>query len=323
MDYINYLKEYQKVPYQVFSNALKENLFFHAYLLSGPIGTPTLEIAKFLSKSILNGSNNFIKEENTLSKRIDDGNYADLIILDGKKSQIKIEDIRNIEDAFSKTAIEKKGIKIYIINIVENMANNATNALLKFLEEPLPNTYAFLITENEFSVLPTIRSRCQIIHFCTIDQHDLINNSIKEDIKEDDAQILSFFYNDPSMIKEESVDEDYLFAKKSVIDFLNLLDKKDELRLYVEMNCLKNLKDKNAFRFFIDMLLAFLKESLKLKHNKPIVLTNFDKILSLILNTMPDIDDKVIKLMNYRNELNYNLNTSLLLINLIESVFGA
>src|SRR5574344_414240 len=305
MDYINYLKEYQKVPYQVFSNALKENLFFHAYLLSGPIGTPTLEIAKFLSKSILNGSNNFIKEENTLNKRIDDGNYADLIILDGKKSQIKIEDIRNIEDAFSKTAIEKKGIKIYIINIVENMANNATNALLKFLEEPLPNTYAFLITENEFSVLPTIRSRCQIIHFSTIDQHDLINNSIKEDIKED------------------SVDEDYLFAKKSVIVFLNLLDKKDELRLYVEMNCLKNLKDKNAFRFFIDMLLAFLKESLKLKHNKHIVLTNFDKILSLILNTMPDIDDKVIKLMNYRNELNYNLNISLLLINLIESVFGA
>jgi DNA polymerase III subunit delta' len=323
MDYVNYLKEYQKVPYQVFSNALKDNLFFHAYLLSEPIGTPTLEIAKFLAKSILNGSNDFVKEETNLTQRVDNGNYADLIILDGKKGQIKIDDIRNIEDAFSKTAIEKIGIKIYIINLVENMASDATNALLKFLEEPLPNTYAFLTTENEFRVLPTIRSRSQIIHFSTINQNDLIADSINEGINEDDAQILSFFYNDPEIIKEESQDEDYLFAKTAVIEFLNRINNKDELRLYVEINCLKNLKDKTAFRFFIDMLLAFLKESLKLKYNEPIILSNFSSQLSLILKTIPNIDDKVIKLMNYRNELNYNLNTSLLLINLIESVFGA
>ena len=56
MDCVNYLKKYQEIPYNIFKNALENNRFFHAYLLSGPTGTPIFEIAKFLSKCLLNNN---------------------------------------------------------------------------------------------------------------------------------------------------------------------------------------------------------------------------------------------------------------------------
>ena len=65
MDCVNYLKKYQEIPYNIFKNALENNRFFHAYLLSGPTGTPIFEIAKFLSKCLLKSSN--ISNEDILS----------------------------------------------------------------------------------------------------------------------------------------------------------------------------------------------------------------------------------------------------------------
>ena len=52
-------------------------------------------------------------------------------------------------DSFDKTALEDKGIMIYVLNLVETMTPIAVNSLLKFLEEPGNNIYAFLTTENE------------------------------------------------------------------------------------------------------------------------------------------------------------------------------
>ena len=48
-----YLEQYQPIIYKTFVNSIKTNRLSHAYLLSGDPGTPLLEIAKFLAKSIL------------------------------------------------------------------------------------------------------------------------------------------------------------------------------------------------------------------------------------------------------------------------------
>ena len=323
MDCVNYLKKYQEIPYNIFKNALENNRFFHAYLLSGPTGTPIFEIAKFLSKCLLNNKHELKEEDNIISKTVENGTYPDLIIIDTKKEQVKIDDIRRIEDKFSQTSINQLGIKIYIINLIENLRPNEANALLKFLEEPLDNTYAILTTENEYSILPTILSRTEIVRFSSVNKNDLIDECIKLGVNKKDAEILTFFQNDASMIKEEIENEDYLEVKKYVENFINLLPNKDKLRFFVLNEINPNLKSKIQIRLFIDLLIIYLKEANKIKLKENIIIGESKDKLNVIISNVNSIDDAILKLMNYRYELSYNLNSQLLFLNLIESIFGA
>lgn len=323
MDCVNYLKKYQEIPYNIFKNALENNRFFHAYLLSGPTGTPIFEIAKFLSKCLLNNKHELKEEDNIISKTVENRTYPDLIIIDTKKEQVKIDDIRRIEDKFSQTSINQLGIKIYIINLIENLRPNEANALLKFLEEPLDNTYAILTTENEYSILPTILSRTEIVRFSSVNKNDLIDECIKLGVNKKDAEILTFFQNDASMIKEEIENEDYLEAKKYVENFINLLPNKEKLRFFVLNEINPNLKSKIQIRLFIDLLIIYLKEANKMKLKENIIIGESKDKLNVIISNVNSIDDAILKLMNYRYELSYNLNSQLLFLNLIESIFGA
>ena len=323
MDCVNYLKKYQEIPYNIFKNALENNRFFHAYLLSGPTGTPIFEIAKFLSKCLLNNKHELKEEDNIISKTVENGTYPDLIIIDAKKEQVKIDDIRRIEDKFSQTSINQLGIKIYIINLIENLRPNEANALLKFLEEPLDNTYAILTTENEYSILPTILSRTEIVRFSSVNKNDLIDECIKLGVNKKDAEILTFFQNDASMIKEEIENEDYLEVKKYVENFINLLPNKEKLRFFVLNEINPNLKSKIQIRLFIDLLIIYLKEANKMKLKENIIIGESKDKLNVIISNVNSIDDAILKLMNYRYELSYNLNSQLLFLNLIESIFGA
>lgn len=323
MDCVNYLKKYQEIPYNIFKNALENNRFFHAYLLSGPTGTPIFEIAKFLAKCLLNNKHELKEEDNIISKTVENGTYPDLIIIDTKKEQVKIDDIRRIEDKFSQTSINQLGIKIYIINLIENLRPNEANALLKFLEEPLDNTYAILTTENEYSILPTILSRTEIVRFSSVNKNDLIDECIKLGVNKKDAEILTFFQNDASMIKEEIENEDYLEVKKYVENFINLLPNKEKLRFFVLNEINPNLKSKIQIRLFIDLLIIYLKEANKMKLKENIIIGESKDKLNVIISNVNSIDDAILKLMNYRYELSYNLNSQLLFLNLIESIFGA
>ena len=152
-----YLQEHQPVIYKTFLNALQNDKLSHAYLLVGNKGTPLFEVAKFLAKSILCDDPSPLACNNCIScLRIDDNNYPDFILIDGSKESIKKGDIGDIESKFEKTAFETKGKMIYVLHLIENMTEEAINSILKFLEEPKPNVYAFLTTNNENKILPTI-----------------------------------------------------------------------------------------------------------------------------------------------------------------------
>ncbi|MDY5984151.1 MAG: hypothetical protein SPI94_01630, partial [Candidatus Onthovivens sp.] len=220
-------------------------------------------------------------------------------------------------------SINQLGIKIYIINLIENLRPNEANALLKFLEEPLDNTYAILTTENEYSILPTILSRTEIVRFSSVNKNDLIDECIKLGVNKKDAEILTFFQNDASMIKEEIENEDYLEVKKYVENFINLLPNKEKLRFFVLNEINSNLKTKIQIRLFIDLLIIYLKEANKMKLKENIIIGESKDKLNVIISNVNSIDDAILKLMNYRYELSYNLNSQLLFLNLIESIFGA
>lgn len=322
MNYVEYLEKEQPTAYKIFYNAFKNNKVFHAYLLCGQAGTPLLEISKFLAKSLIcKNKNPFACDACSDCLRVNNEVYGDLIIIDGKKESIKKESIYRIEDEFSKTSLEKSGIKIYIINLIENMTLDSVSILLKFLEEPTENTYAFLTTENEFRILPTILSRTQIVHLNSVDKRLLIKKSIDEGVLESDAELLSNFFNDSSSIKEESLSEEFQEIKNITLDIFSYLDNKDELRFFFENKITKNKDIKKNIRLFFDILIFIFKEAYTFKFNNETTFRSFVNIFINLNNHYSNLDTKIIRLMDCRNELNYNINTDLLLINVLNTAF--
>ncbi len=80
-----------------------------------------------------------------------------------------------------------------IIHQAEKMNMNSANSLLKFLEEPPANFMIILETQSLGKILPTIRSRCQIIHFQALSTERLQSRLEAEQIPEKNCKTLSKF----------------------------------------------------------------------------------------------------------------------------------
>jgi len=81
-----------------------------------------------------------------------------------KAKFIKIENIRNLQNSVRLSPLESE-YKIFIIKEADRMNEEASNCLLKTLEEPSPNTIIILIANSIAPIKDTIRSRCQVIRF--------------------------------------------------------------------------------------------------------------------------------------------------------------
>lgn len=84
------------------------------------------------------------------------------------KRNVRIGSIRALEREANYNPFEAKA-RFFIVDAAEKMADPAANALLKTLEEPPPTTHIFLITSRPDSLLPTIRSRCQMLRFAPVE----------------------------------------------------------------------------------------------------------------------------------------------------------
>jgi DNA polymerase-3 subunit delta' len=91
------------------------------------------------------------------------GSHPDVQVYSPEKSKIiKIGQVRALS-AFAVTSPQVAQRKVVIIDRADQLNINAANALLKTLEEPVPNVTLLLLQESGRPLLPTIRSRCQIV----------------------------------------------------------------------------------------------------------------------------------------------------------------
>jgi len=89
------------------------------------------------------------------------------------KTVITVEEIRRVSRFLSMTAHDG-GCRVVIVDPADDMNNSATNALLKNLEEPPPRTIFVLIAHSLGRLLPTIRSRCQIVRLQPLASDELL-----------------------------------------------------------------------------------------------------------------------------------------------------
>ena len=322
MQIAQYLEQYQPVIYKTFVNAKNSNKLSHAYLLSGSIGMPLMQTAMYLAKSLICDNPNPLACEQCITcLRVDEGNYSDLMVFDGSEGRIKKEDVQRITGSFDKSALEDKGIMIYVIHLVENMTSVAVNALLKFLEEPGRNIFAFLTTENESKVLPTIISRTQVLRFREIDRQEIINNAETAGVLAEDAEILSGFYNDSDTIVNISQSDEYKIAKQALDDQLNsLLISNDDAVFTCQRLVVPAIKSYDIARLYIKMLAEVFKDLLNLSLKGDITLKCYDTILHELLGHVQHIDKSLLIILSSLNRLDLNVNIPLLLDHVVYEI---
>jgi DNA polymerase-3 subunit delta' len=317
MRFGTYLEKRQPLVYKTFANALRDQRLAHAYLLSGEAGTPLKETAFFLAKSILcDRPDPLACEECRTCVRIDHGSYADLLFLDGQSGTIKKDDIQNVLANFARTALESKGLMIYIVHLAENMTPEATNSLLKFLEEPTKGTYAFLTSQNEARLLPTIVSRCETIRLLLIPRQDVIAEAEEEGLAPADAEILSYFCNSGLLAASEARTESYGRAKKDFLAALEALAGPPSAALYAfERDIIPTLAKKEDARYFLDMLSLAFKDAIAMESGQPIVMASYAKLIEP-LTRLPHLGDSLREIMRARSLLDLNIGLPLIIAHL-------
>ncbi len=149
---------------RTFKNALATGKISHAYLFAGPRGTGKTTMAKLLAKA-LNCDEGIGCQCNHCRncEAINGNSHPDVLEIDAASNR-GINEIKDLIEKVKYSTILGR-YKVYIIDEVHMMTNEAFNALLKTLEEPPEHVIFILATTEPHKLLPTILSRCQRYDF--------------------------------------------------------------------------------------------------------------------------------------------------------------
>lgn len=175
--------------------SIRKNRVSHAYIFLGPRGVGKRLTALNFAKALNCGSETPDRPCDMCNscEKIDNLRHPDLFLLKSEKdnSIIKIDAIRGLIKNMTLKPYEAKK-KVCIIDDAHLMNQEASNALLKTLEEPPSESILILIADRSDDLFPTIVSRCQIVKFFPLSIEEvkkiLINEHKVDELK---AHILS------------------------------------------------------------------------------------------------------------------------------------
>ncbi len=217
-----------------------------------------------------------INNENRSYKLLQNKSHQNFYLIDliDEKKNIDIAQIRQMITYTNKSSFNKLPRFILIDNI-ENLNKNSTNALLKIVEEPNDNIFFILIHNNEKSILPTLKSRCLTfkINFSFTEIINITNRIIKNNLFDLINFELISYYNTPGdfiALINLSTEKKINLKDCSLVEFLNLLidsgyykknkSVKQLIYNFIELFFLKEYKqtlDKNSL---INMYHVFLNK---------------------------------------------------------------
>ena len=282
---------------EFFEKSVKNKRLAHAYLFTGPthLGKKTfaLGIIRMLT-----------------GEEIDMAIHPDILVLEPKiietekgvkkESEISISQIRKVQHQFSMFPY-RASYKIVLIDQVEKMTAQASNCILKTLEEPNSKTILILISSKSELILPTIASRCQKINFLPVAEKEiekgLADLKLSDINKSDLKQIIRLSNGRPGMAIQYIENKELFENKNKIITQLEnlLIDGINGRYKYAEdmsKDIIEAQKTLNYWLFwFRDLLLMSVNCSELViydgieKYNKCYSLSKLKKIIQKIKET--------------------------------------
>lgn len=289
-----YLEE-QPIVTKLLLNSINNNKLVQAYLLVSNDKSFMMQYSLDFSKKII------CDDDEKISKMIDENTYPELVIIEPINNVIKKEQLINLQEAFSvKPTLGKK--MVYIINGADKLFTSSANTILKFLEEPSDDIVAILLTDNLQKVLPTIKSRCQILNF--------------ENKRDKEVDIIYKNYKNYYRSIEFNTDT-YLEKVNNIISLIKKIDKnKLNTFIYFKQDIFDVFINKEDFMFLFDFILYFYYDILNLKLQRDLYyLKDYKNDLLEVSknNSLDDVIKKIKIIEDVNNKLQTNMNLKLLI----------
>lgn len=247
-----------------FQKVLQNKELAHAYLLVGPGGSGKMSIAKWLALRLfcLHPQNNKPDLTCPECQRILSGNHPDIVFAAPEGRQIKVDEIRHLKAEFTKSAMEGSK-KLFIIQDADKMTNGAANSLLKFIEEPGAGIYILMLTTNKSAILPTIRSRTQVIELPPLKRSALMQVLTEQGIPKSQRQIAVGITDSVEMIKQWQEDDWFANTINAVEQWYKDTAKGDMLGFVdVQTALLKYASDRDKQQIILDLITLIWRDTL-------------------------------------------------------------
>lgn len=291
-------KETQKVLYKILKNSIEKNRTSHAYLFEANDCNYVNDLALAFSKALLcpkNFTNSKQCENCKQCENIDKNCFIEFKIIKPDGQWIKKEQLDELQKEFSMKSIASTK-KVYIIDHAEMLNVSSANTILKFLEEPAPNIVAILITNNIYQILPTIKSRCQIV---SLKKNKIDNNTLFDSLKSEE-------------FKSEEELKDFIIL---IINFIKFIEanKKDAI-LYTQHKWHEYVNGKELYNLAFDIMTLYYKDVLNYKVNRPLMYFQEEQIKDIALkNDLDKINKKLQIVISLKEKIKYNLNLNLIM----------
>ncbi|WP_027964431.1 DNA polymerase III subunit delta' [Halalkalibacillus halophilus] len=318
------LLEKQPVAVRMLQNSIEKSRIAHAYLFHGPRGTGKREA------SLLFAMRYFCKEETESSepckncsacKRIYSGNHPDVHFIQPDGQSIKKEQIEFLQKEFTYTGLESNQ-KVYIIEEADKMTGNASNRLLKFLEEPNQQTVAILLTENSSAMINTILSRCQRIQFHSLNEQEQYNRLLQEGIPDSTAHIFTALQLDLGQAMEWKDDPWFAEARKIVLQLVDkVLDSKEEGYLFLHQVWLRQFEGRDQIELGLELLLIWYKDIISYhldRKDRVILIDQLDRLETYMYRlSIQEAKASIYEILQTKRRLASNVHNTLAMEHLV------
>ena len=194
---------------------------------------------------------NLILKDNRSYKLVKNNSHPNFYCIDlqdGKKN-IEISQIREMINYANKSSFNDKP-RFVIIDGIEKLNSNSSNALLKIVEEPNKNLFFILIHDNQKRISATLKSRCVLfkLNLSYNDSVDILHNIIGKKIEDIiNEEFINYYFTPGEIInlinfaKENNIDLQNITLKKLLISIINEghFKKNSFIKFYI-FNLIKN-----------------------------------------------------------------------------------
>jgi len=259
---MNNLFDEQPIVLKTLMNMISKGHVPHALIFCGDKSTSKKEVAKYFIKAM------YAKYYGTevlcspVDYRIDDESHTNVnFIKRDTKTLISMDLVRGLIKDSSESSLEE-GPRFFIFEDADSLGTNSSNAILKFVEEPVEGVYIIFLIENMSSLLDTIISRCSVLTFRPLNKEFLKDRLDLKGYEEMITRVLIEYTQNEDEIDNIINDEEMMKVYNLVTDlFMEKIEVNESFIIYLYEHY-DILKDEKRIDFFLSLVVIYLKDIL-------------------------------------------------------------